>query len=142
MMHAVPPMGPLDVMKGSPLCDQQGWVDVNKETLQHVKYCEPAPTYHFNNWLIQSPFPRPLHVANVFAIGDCTNIPTSRTAAACAAQAAVLRHNLFSVIKGAELTAKVPLCYPLQYFWFQSSVPRSMMATLPALSSLGMERPS
>ena len=38
MMHAVPPMGPLDVMKGSPLCDQLGWVDVNKETLQHVRY--------------------------------------------------------------------------------------------------------
>lgn len=82
MMHAVPPMGPLDIMKGSPICDQLGWVDVNRETLQHIKY------------------------PNIFAIGDCTNVPASRTAAACAAQAAVLRRNLLSLIKGAELTAK------------------------------------
>ena len=31
-------MGPLDVVKDSPLADSAGWVDVNKETLQHKKY--------------------------------------------------------------------------------------------------------
>ena len=33
-------MGPLDVMKGQPVCDEAGWVDVNKNTLQHNRYSE------------------------------------------------------------------------------------------------------
>ena len=37
-MHATPPMGPLDVVKDSPLADTAGWVDVEKETLQHKRY--------------------------------------------------------------------------------------------------------
>ena len=37
-LHVTPPMGPLDVVKESPLADQLGWVDVDKETLQHKKY--------------------------------------------------------------------------------------------------------
>lgn len=48
-------------------------------------------------------------VANVFAIGDCTNLPTSKTAAACAAESAVLKQNLFSVMKGDLPKAKVNL---------------------------------
>lgn len=35
MLHVTPPMGPLDVMVGSPISDAAGWVDVNKETMQH-----------------------------------------------------------------------------------------------------------
>ncbi|XP_034032128.1 sulfide:quinone oxidoreductase, mitochondrial isoform X2 [Thalassophryne amazonica] len=62
MLHVTPPMGPSDVIKGSPLADEAGWLDVNKDTLQHQKY------------------------PNVFGIGDCTNLPTSKTAAAVAAQ--------------------------------------------------------
>lgn len=58
MLHVTPPMGPPDVLLNSPVSDVAGWVDVNKETLQHVKY------------------------PNVFGIGDCTNLPTSKTAAA------------------------------------------------------------
>ena len=38
--------------------------------------------------------------ANVFGIGDCTNIPTSKTAAACAAESKVLKKNLFRVMRG------------------------------------------
>ena len=37
-LHATPPMGPLDFMKGQPISDEGGWVDVNKNTLQHKKY--------------------------------------------------------------------------------------------------------
>ncbi len=37
-LHAVPPMGPLDFMKGQPIADEAGWVDVHKETLRHKKY--------------------------------------------------------------------------------------------------------
>lgn len=58
MLHVTPPMGPPAVLKGSMLEDEAGWLDVNKETLQHKTY------------------------PNVFGIGDCTNLPTSKTAAA------------------------------------------------------------
>ena len=33
-------MGPLDFMKGQPIADELGWVDVDKETLRHKKYGE------------------------------------------------------------------------------------------------------
>lgn len=58
MIHVTPPMGPPAVLKGSLLDDAGGWLDVNKHNLQHKTY------------------------ANVFGIGDCTNLPTSKTAAA------------------------------------------------------------
>lgn len=58
MLHVTPPMSSPDVLKTSPVADSAGWVDVDKETLQHKKY------------------------PNVFGIGDCTNLPTSKTAAA------------------------------------------------------------
>ena len=76
MMHVSPPMGPLPVIKDSPIADANGWVDVNKWTLQHT------------------------HYPNVFAIGDCSNVPTSKTAAAVAGQSCVLLDNLHRVIKG------------------------------------------
>lgn len=47
-----------DVLKKSPLVDQSGFVPVNKETLQHTVY------------------------PNVFAIGDNSNSPNAKTAAA------------------------------------------------------------
>ena len=31
-------MSALDFMKGQPISDEAGWVDVDKETLQHKKY--------------------------------------------------------------------------------------------------------
>ena len=37
-MHVSPPMCSLKMMKGSPIADKDGWVDVNKETLQHKNY--------------------------------------------------------------------------------------------------------
>lgn len=58
MLHVTPPMGPNLVIKDSLLADEGGWLDVNKENLQHKKY------------------------PNVFGIGDCTNLPTAKTAAA------------------------------------------------------------
>ena len=47
-----------DFLKGGPLSNEAGFVDVSKEHLQHVKY------------------------DNVFALGDCSSAPTSKTAAA------------------------------------------------------------
>ena len=43
----------------------------------------------------------------MFGIGDCTNIPTSRTAAACAAESAVLMQNLLATMKGENLSSQV-----------------------------------
>ncbi|KAM3924338.1 sulfide:quinone oxidoreductase, mitochondrial isoform 1-T2 [Leptodactylus fuscus] len=82
MLHVTPPMGPPDVLVNSPVADAGGWVDVDKETLQHKKY------------------------PNVFGIGDCTNLPTSKTAAAIAAQSAVLDKTLSLVMKGQNPSTK------------------------------------
>ena len=51
-----------------------------------------------------------LPLANIFGIGDCTNVPTSRTAAACAAESAVLKKNLYAVMRGETPEAKVIMC--------------------------------
>jgi eukaryotic sulfide quinone oxidoreductase len=81
LIHVVPPMGPLDAIKASPIADAAGWVDVNQQTLQHVKY------------------------DNVWAIGDCSSLNTSRTAAAITAQAPILTENLFSLLETGRLSS-------------------------------------
>lgn len=75
MLHVTPPMSSPDVLKKSPVADAAGWVDVDKETLQHKKY------------------------PNVFGIGDCTNLPTSKTAAAVAAQSGILDRTISLIMK-------------------------------------------
>ncbi|KAG5646633.1 hypothetical protein DXG03_002623 [Asterophora parasitica] len=81
LLHVTPPMGPLDIFKGSPIADGAGWVDVDKSTMRHKN-----PEY-----------------GNVFALGDCSSLPTSKTAAAITAQAPVLTENLFSVMDTGKL---------------------------------------
>lgn len=81
LIHVTPPQGPLEFMKDQPICDEAGWVSVDKTTLQN-------PTF-----------------PNVFAIGDCTNVPASKTAAAVAAESAVLRTNIAAVVKGLNPSA-------------------------------------
>ena len=50
-------------------------------------------------------------LGNVFGIGDCTNIPTSKTAAACGAElTVVVRKNLFQVMKGENPSSQVTKC--------------------------------
>lgn len=66
----------------SPLADQSGFVSVDKETLQHTKY------------------------SNVYALGDCSNLPTSKTAAAVAGQTMVLSKNLLNTMKGKKPNMK------------------------------------
>ncbi|XP_050397076.1 sulfide:quinone oxidoreductase, mitochondrial [Patella vulgata] len=75
-LHVTPPMSSPDALRESTLVDQTGYLNVNKETLQHMEY------------------------KNIFGIGDCTNVPTSKTAAAVAAQAGILKTNLSAVIDG------------------------------------------
>lgn len=79
LLHVTPPMGPPDFIRHSPLADAAGWVDVHKHTLQHVRH------------------------SNVFGIGDCSNLPTSKTAAAIRKQAPVVAQNLLALINGKTL---------------------------------------
>ena len=81
MLHVVPPQSAPDVIKKSELAVEGNWVSVHKHTLQHVKF------------------------PNVFALGDCSSLPASRTGAAIRKQAPVLVENLLAFRDGAPLTA-------------------------------------
>jgi sulfide:quinone oxidoreductase len=65
-----------DVIKRSPLANDAGWVEVNKETLQHVRY------------------------PNIFSLGDASSLPTSKTGAAIRKQAPVVVKNLLATMQG------------------------------------------
>ncbi|GGB08560.1 NAD(P)/FAD-dependent oxidoreductase [Macrococcus hajekii] len=83
MLLVTPPMSAPDVIKQSSLSDADGWLDINKHTLQHIRH------------------------QNIFGIGDCTNLPTVKMGAAVRKQVPVLADNLVAQIKGKSLTA----CY-------------------------------
>jgi sulfide:quinone oxidoreductase len=82
MIHVTPPMSAPDLIKSSILANAAGWVEVDKYTLQHPRFL------------------------NVFPIGDCSGLPTSKTGAAIRKQAPVLVKNLISAIQGKSLEAK------------------------------------
>jgi len=79
LLHVTPKMGPPDFLKGSKLANVNGYVEVDKHTLQHVRY------------------------PNVFSLGDASSLPTSKTAAAISAQAPVAIKNFLSYKTGVEL---------------------------------------
>lgn len=81
LLHVVPPMSAPDFLKRGPLVDAAGWVNVDKYTLQHVAY------------------------PDVWALGDASSLPTSRTGAAIRKQAPVLVENLLAVRAGGKPTA-------------------------------------
>ena len=76
MIHVTPPMGPPEFIAQSPLADAKGWVDVDKSTLQHLRY------------------------PNVFSLGDASSLPTSKTGAAVRKQAPVLVAGLLATMAG------------------------------------------
>lgn len=82
MLHVTPPMGPPDFVADSKLGDADGWVEVDRYSLRHVRY------------------------GNVFALGDVSSLPTSKTGAAIRKQAPVLARNLQAVMAGREPTAR------------------------------------
>ncbi|MBG9792107.1 pyridine nucleotide-disulfide oxidoreductase [Paenibacillus dendritiformis] len=81
MIHVVPPMSAPSFIRDSPLAGPGGWAEVDKHTLQHVRF------------------------ANVFALGDCSNLPTSKTGAAIRKQAPVAARNVLSVLARQPLDA-------------------------------------
>lgn len=74
MIHVTPPQSAPDFIKNSQLSNAAGWVDVDKSTLQHVRY------------------------SNIFSLGDASGLPTSKTGAAIRKQAPVVAANLLSLI--------------------------------------------
>mgnify|MGYP000612988789 CR=1 FL=1 len=76
LIHVTPPMSAPDILKNSKLGNAGGWCEVNKDTTQHVRY------------------------PNVFSLGDCSSLPTSKTGAAIRKQAPVAAENLLAVING------------------------------------------
>ncbi len=82
MIHVTPPQGAPDFVKKSPLANAAGFVDVDKATTRHVKY------------------------PNVFALGDCSSLPTSKTGAAVRKQAPVTVANVLSAASGGQPTAQ------------------------------------
>lgn len=82
MIHVTPPMSAPDFIKKSPLANQDGWVSVDKFTLQHTKY------------------------ANVFGAGDSSSLPTSKTGAAIRKQAPVVAQNLLNLLRNKPAVAQ------------------------------------
>lgn len=98
MCHAVPPQSAPDFIKKSPLADPNnalGYVEINKNTMQHSRY------------------------SNIFALGDCTNAPCSKTGAAIRKQAPVVVENTLRVLAQqtptAEYTGYSACPIPTQY---------------------------
>jgi len=82
LLHVTPPMSAPDFIKESVLASELGWVEVDKETLRHTRF------------------------ENIFALGDSSNLPTSKTGAAIRKQAPVVAENLRHAAKGEPLSAK------------------------------------
>ena len=74
MLHVCPPQTAPDFVKSSPLAGEGGWIDVDQQTLRHTQF------------------------DNVFGVGDCTNTPNAKTAAAVRKQAPIVASNLIAAI--------------------------------------------
>jgi sulfide:quinone oxidoreductase len=84
LCHAVPPQSAPDFIKNSPLADANnplGYVEIDKNTLQHSRF------------------------PNIFALGDCTNAPCSKTGAAIRKQAPVVVTNILAVLNNSNPAA-------------------------------------
>lgn len=91
-IHIVPPMSPVRALMQSNLINENGWLDVDKYTLQHKKY------------------------RNVFGIGDTCGIPLGKTAGSVQKQGIVLTQNLLNTIQNKRLATKFDgyTLYPIQ----------------------------
>lgn len=81
ILHVCPPQCAPDFIKNSPLSNAQGWVEVDTETLQHVRY------------------------DNVYALGDVCSTPNAKTAAAVRSQAPVVAMNILHSISHEKVRA-------------------------------------
>lgn len=76
MIHVTPPQRAPQIVRDSALAGEGGWAEVDKHTLRSPRF------------------------PNVFAIGDASSLPTSKTGAAIRKQTPVLVNNLIAAIRG------------------------------------------
>ena len=79
-LHVTPPQRPVKALRED--CNDitvGGFVNVDKYSMQHIKF------------------------DNIFSLGDCSNIPTSKTAAAVAAQHSIVAKNITNILNGKPL---------------------------------------
>jgi len=81
-MHVTPPMKAPDVVASSKIGSKKGWVPVNKETLQHVKY------------------------KNVWCLGDVAAVPMGKTGGSARKQYKVVVENMIASMEGKALGSK------------------------------------
>jgi sulfide:quinone oxidoreductase len=81
MIHVTPPQSAPDFLKGSPIANQAGFVEVDQASMQHVTY------------------------KNIFGLGDAASTPNSKTAAAVRLQAPVVVRNLMAAMKAEQSQA-------------------------------------
>ncbi len=81
-LHIAPPMKAAPEIANSEIGSAKGWVPVNKETLQHMKF------------------------DNIFSLGDIAAVPLGKTGGSVRKQYKVVVENLISLMEGKELKAK------------------------------------
>lgn len=82
LLHITPPMMAPKEIGESAVGSRKGWIPVNKETLQHVKY------------------------DNIFSLGDIAAVPMGKTGGSVRKQYKVLVDNLVATMEGKALTSK------------------------------------
>lgn len=82
MMHLAPPQTAPDLIRNSELANEAGWLDVDKHTMQQVKY------------------------QNIFGIGDATSLPTAKTGAAIRKQVPIVVDSISRLAAGQSLSTK------------------------------------
>jgi sulfide:quinone oxidoreductase len=80
-LHVTPPMKAPDEIAKSSVGSKKGWIPVNKETLQHVKY------------------------PNVFALGDVAAVPMGKTGGSARKQYKVVVNNVISMMEEGKIPA-------------------------------------
>jgi sulfide:quinone oxidoreductase len=78
-MHITPPMVAAEEIASSPIGSGKGWVPVDKETLQHVKF------------------------PNIFALGDIAGIPMGKTGGSARKQYKVVVDNVITMMEGGDI---------------------------------------
>jgi sulfide:quinone oxidoreductase len=78
-MHITPPMVAAEEIANSPIGSVKGWVPVNKETLQHVKY------------------------PNIFSLGDIAGVPMGKTGGSARKQYKVVVDNVITMMEGGDI---------------------------------------
>lgn len=82
LLHIAPPQIAPREIRESDIGSSKGWVPVNKETLQHIRF------------------------DNVFAIGDIAQVPMGKTGGSIRKQYKILVDNLISQMEGKALKSK------------------------------------